>query len=83
VAYAAPQEFVMKLIAALTVFLLLPGCSTITFPTMVFLHPVTGATGDCPGRTITAYTPQDRKAEMTLQDRCVHTWLAAGYIRVK
>jgi hypothetical protein len=72
----------MKLIAALTVYLLLTGCSTITFPTMVFLHPGTGATGDCPGRTITAYTPRD-KAEMTLQDRCVHTWLAAGYLRVK
>ena len=43
----------MKLSVVLTVCLLLTGCSTITFPTMVFLHPVTGATGDCPGRTIT------------------------------
>jgi hypothetical protein len=50
---------------------------------MVFVHPVTGATGDCPGRTITAYTPSGRKAEVTLQDRCVHAWLAAGYMRVK
>lgn len=73
----------MKPIVALTVFLLLTGCSTMRFPTMVFVHPVTGATGDCPGRTITAYMPSDRNAEMTLQDRCVRTWLAAGYVRVK
>jgi hypothetical protein len=79
----ALQEFVMKPIIALTFFLLLTGCSTMTFPTMVFVHPVTGATGDCPGRTITTYTPSGRKAEVTLQDRCVHAWLAAGYIRVK
>jgi hypothetical protein len=73
----------MKPVVALTFFLLLAGCSTMTFPTMVFVHPVTGATGDCPGRTITAYTPSGRKAEVTLQHRCVHAWLAAGYIRVK
>jgi hypothetical protein len=73
----------MKLIMALTCFLLLTGCSTMTFPTMVFVHPMTGATGDCPGRTITAYTSSGRKAEMTMQDRCVRTWLAAGYMRVK
>jgi hypothetical protein len=54
-----------------------------TFPTMVFVHPVTAATGNCPGRTITAYTPSGRKAEVTLQDQCVRTWLAAGYVRVK
>jgi hypothetical protein len=80
---SAPQEFVMKPVVALTFFLLLAGCSTITFPTMVFVHPVTGATGDCPGRTITANTPSGRKAEVILQDRCVRTWLAAGYVRVK
>jgi len=73
----------MKLIMALTCFLLLTGCSTMAFPTMVFVHPMTAATGDCPGRTITAYTPSGRKAEMTLQDRCVRTWLAAGYRQVK
>jgi hypothetical protein len=73
----------MKRIMALTGYLLLTGCSTMRFPPMVFLHPVTGSTGDCPGRTITAYTPSDRKAEVTLQDRCVRTWLAAGYMQVK
>jgi hypothetical protein len=73
----------MKPIVALTCFLLLTGCSTMSFPPMVFLHPVTGATGDCPGRTIAMYTPHDRKAEVALQDQCVRTWLAAGYIRVK
>jgi hypothetical protein len=73
----------MKPIIALTFFLLLPGCSTMRFPPMVFLHPTTGATADCPGRTITMYTPHDRKAEVALQDQCVRTWLAAGYIRVK
>jgi hypothetical protein len=73
----------MKPIVALTFFLLLTGCSTMTFPTMVFVHPATGATGDCPGRTTTTYTPHDRKAEIHLQNRCVQTWLAAGYIRVK
>jgi hypothetical protein len=73
----------MKPIIALTFFLLLAGCSTMTFPTMVFVHPVTGATGDCPGRTTTLYTPHDRKAEQSLQNQCVQMWLAAGYIRVK
>ena len=73
----------MKPIFALAFFLLTTGCSTMMFPAMVFVHPTTGATGDCPGRTLTAYTPHDRKAEMALQDRCVQTWLAAGYIRVK
>jgi hypothetical protein len=73
----------MKPIVALTVFLLLTGCSTMTFPTMVFVHPVTGATGDCPGRTTTTYTPHDRKAEIALQNHCVQTWLATGYMRVK
>ena len=65
----------MKAIVALTFVVLMTGCSTMRFPTMVFLHPVTGATGDCPGRTITAYTPSDRKAEVALQDWCVQTWL--------
>jgi len=69
----------MKPIVTLTCVLLLTGCSTMRFPPMVFLHPVTGATGDCPGRTITAYAPSDRKAEVALQDWCVQTWLAAGY----
>jgi hypothetical protein len=73
----------MKLIMGLTCVLLIAGCSTMMFPTMVFVHPVTAATGDCPGRMITAYSPSDRKAEVTLQDRCVHAWLAAGYVRVK
>jgi hypothetical protein len=73
----------MKPVVALTCFLLWTGCSTMSFPTMVFVHPVTAATGDCPGRTLTMYTPHDRKAEIALQDQCVRTWLAAGYVRVK
>jgi hypothetical protein len=73
----------MKPIIALTFVLLLTGCSTVMFPPMVFVHPVTAATGACPGRTITTYTPHDRKAEVALQDQCVRTWLAAGYVRVK
>ena len=74
----------MKAIMALTCFLLLTGCSTMRFPPMVFLHPVTGSTGDCPGRhDYGLHAVSDRKAEVALQDRCVQTWLAAGFIRVK
>jgi hypothetical protein len=68
----------MKAIVALTFLLFISGCSTMTFPMMVFGHPATGATGDCPSRTTTTYTPHDRKAGIDLRNRCVQTWLAAG-----